>query len=68
MIIDLLWTIGDVFSVAALLCGAYLAFRETAPFPDWFGSSSADSASVLHRDGRLIDDAGEYRPDVGTLR
>ena len=67
MVIDLMWAIGEVFSVAALLCGAYLALTETAPFRAWFGNNSAASASMPQRDQRLIDEAGTYGPDGRDL-
>ena len=65
MIIDLMWVIGEVLSVAALLCGAYLALMETAPFRNWFGNKSA--AAVPQCDQRPIDGSGEYERDVRGL-
>lgn len=53
MALDFAWTLGEVVSIAVLVCGSCLALMETEPFSSWFHKDSPTESNqrISHSDG-----------------
>ncbi|MDH3286789.1 MAG: hemerythrin family protein [Betaproteobacteria bacterium] len=65
MVLDSIWVAGEVLSIVALLCGAYLVLMETEPFLSLFGKRSA--APLLAKNLQLIEGLARYDPYSHSL-
>lgn len=67
MILDLIWAAGEVLSILALLCGAYVVLLETEPFSTLFTKKLATPVPLLAEDLQLVGEAAEYAGDGHAL-
>ena len=65
MILELIWVAGQVLCILALLCGAFLALKETPLFLSFFRSKKRPaSVPAMKRDLHSVKGFWNYVPDI----